>query len=230
MKKILIFFITLIMLMNTTVFADFTHFPPSGLGTMHTYTVWDGISWGGDSRHLINWGRNWGFLSDSYGLVTYGDYFAGATTSTFGQVGDMLLVVETDGLVYPVIIQDHKSQGDSGCTAWGHHGGKDIVEFEVLRSMRGPLYHGSGSYINDLFAHPIYKVINIGSVYENDYYLTRVREAARDYGLQGYSLIVTPYDTEFVWNFEESAPVEEVKISLFELAQLYFEGIKDFTI
>lgn len=200
-KKLITAISAATLLMSTiaiTANAEYTNFPPEGLGIVHTYTVWDGINWGGDCRTLINYGENNGILSDSYGIVTYGDFYAGATTTTLGNVGDMLLVVETDGLVYPVIVQDIKSQSDYGCTAWGHQGGNCIVEFEILRCMRDPLYNGSGGYITDLLAHPIYKVINIGSVYDNNYYLTRAKEAARDYGLGGYKMIINPYDTEYI--------------------------------
>lgn len=92
--------------------ASSIHFPPSGLGSIHTYTIWDGIKWGGNCGYLINFAKNHNTLSDTYGIVKYGEYFAGATTTTFGNVGDMLLVVETDGYVYPVIIADTKNQNN----------------------------------------------------------------------------------------------------------------------
>lgn len=151
------------------------------------------MRWGGDSKYLINYGYDNGLISDTYGIVTYGEYFAGATTNTFGKVGDLLLVVETDGYIYPVIIQDIKSQYDAGCNVWGHYYGKDIVEFEVLSIMQGPLYHGSGHYINEYMNKPIYKVINIGNLYDDNYYFSHLNEACRDYGLSGYTLLTTPY-------------------------------------
>ena len=172
------------------------------MGTMHTYTVWDGINWGGDSRRLKNFILSNDALSDSYGIVKYGGYFAGAATSTFGQVGDMLLVVETDGVIYSVIIADEKNQNDRGCNIWGHHNGRDIIEFEVLSSCRKGLYNGSGWYISELINKPIYKVINLGSVFESTYYFWDAKQACIDNGLVGYYLLDSPYGGNIV-EYEE---------------------------
>lgn len=189
----LITIITTIFTCICSVKADFTQFPPQGSGTMHTYTVWNWMRWSGDSKQLIDYGYNNNLISDTYGIIKYGDFLAGATTTNFGQVGDILLVVETDGYVYPVIIQDIKSQYDDGCNIWGHHYGRDIVEFEILSCMRGILYNGSGSYINEYMNRPIYKVINIGNIYNDNYYFYNLHEACIDYGLSGYTLLDTPY-------------------------------------
>ena len=171
-----------------------TLFPPSGLGSLHTYTIWDHINWGAGCRTLLNFAKERNSISDSYGIVTYGSYFAGATTTTLGTVGDMLLVVETDGYIYPVIIADTKNQHDYGCTSWGHQNGKCMVEFEILSSCRKSLYGSSGGYISEVINKPIYKVINLGSVYgEAYYYYTNPRQACIDNGLSGYTLLVNPY-------------------------------------
>lgn len=176
-----------------------TYFVPEGLGSMHTYTIWDGIRWGGDCRTLINYlGDN---VSDSYGIVTYGDAFAGATTSTFGKVGDVLLVLNRNSCVYPVCIADEKCQyytsyDHNPANMWGHHGGKDIVEFEVLRSCTRQLYNGSGSYISDALNNSIYKIVNLGSVYDDISLINgdTLREKAKDIGLGGYKMLTTPWD------------------------------------
>lgn len=169
------------------------HYPPQGCGTLHTYTVWDGINWGGDCRRLKNFASNNNAISDSYGIVTYGSYFCGALTSTYGKVGDMMLVVEEGNIVYPVIMADTKNQGDAGCNAWGHHYGKCVVEFEVLSSCRRSLYGTSGGYVSDILAKPIVKVINLGSVFDSTYYFRNPEQACLDNGLEGYTLLVNPY-------------------------------------
>lgn len=184
--------------MQVSADAAFTHFPPSGLGALHTYTVWDKIRWGGDCRKLIDFTKERDALSDSYGIVKYGEYFAGALTSTFGSVGDMLLVVAEDGVIYPVIMADTKNQNDSGCTVWGHQYGKCIVEFEILSQCRNSLYGTSGGYISPLLNKPIYKVINIGSVYDSTYYFWNPRQAVLDNGLEGYFLLTSPYEGDWV--------------------------------
>lgn len=169
-------------------------YPPQGSGTLHTYTVWDSISWGGNCRRLKNFASSNGAISDSYGIVTYGSYFCGALTSTYGKVGDMMLVVEEDNIVYPVIMADTKNQDNAGCNAWGHHYGKCVVEFEILRQCRGSLYNGSGGYISDILAKPIVKVINLGSVFDSTYYFWNPEQACLDNGLEGYTLLVNPYE------------------------------------
>lgn len=188
----------IMMLVGSIANADFTHFPPKGSGSLHTYTVWDRISWGYDCKNLINYGYANGIISDSYGIVKYGDYFAGATTNTFGKVGDLLIVLEEDGIVYPVIIQDIKNQNDSTCNVWGHYYGKCIVEFQILSCMRETLYGSSGGYVSEYMNKPIYKVINLGSIYENEYYFNNVRQACADCGLAGYYLLTSPYGGEVI--------------------------------
>lgn len=172
--------------------------PPSGYGGLHTYTVWDKIRWGGNCRALINFAKSHNAISDSYGIVTYGGYFCGALTSTYGTVGDMMLVVQEDNIVYPVIMADTKNQNDRGCNAWGHQYGKCVVEFEILSSCRRSLYGTSGGYISDVLAKPIVKVINLGSVYNDMSYFWNPKQACLDNGLEGYTLLVNPYEGETV--------------------------------
>ena len=201
-KKILVTAIGIIML-SATAFADYTVFPPEGLGTMHTYTIWDGISWSGDARGVLNYGNRYGITNDCDGILKYGDFFAGAMTSTYGKVGDLTLVVEEDGYVYPVVIMDEKNQGDSGCNMWGHHNGRDIVEFEMFGGETG-IYHGSGSYISEKINRPVYKVVNIGSIYDLSYdelvYDNHGYIVGKciENGLGGYFLLTSPYDGGYV--------------------------------
>lgn len=169
-----------------------------GYGTLHTYTVWDKIRWGGDCRKLINFAKEQNAISDSYGIVTYGSYFCGALTSTFGKVGDMMLVVEEGNIVYPVIMADTKNQSNKGCNAWGHQYGKCVVEFEILSSCRRSLYGTSGGYVSEVLAKPIVKVINLGSVWDGTDYLWNPKQACLDNGLDGYTLLTNPYGGEVV--------------------------------
>lgn len=178
---------------------DLTYFIPEGLGSSHTYTIWDRIRWGGDCRVLIN--KLNGRIGDSYGIVRYGDAFAGAMTSSFGNVGDVVLVVNYDGVVYPVCIADEKSQrycawDHNPANTFGHLNGKDIVEFEVLKSCVPSLYNGTGSYVSELMNRNIYKIINIGSIYDDDTIVNAdvIRSKARAHGLGGYLMLTSPYD------------------------------------
>ncbi len=193
MKRKLILLLSLLLLIPNTATAQ-TIKVPDGLGTLHTYTPWDKIKWGSDCKRLINYMSEKDEISNNYGVVTYGGYFAGALTSTYGKVGDMMLVVQTDKSVYPVIMADTKSQNDKGCNKWGHHYGKCIVEFEILSAYKKSLYKGSGGYISDNLSKPISHIINLGSVYEDNLYLNNPEQACIDNGLEGYSLLVNPYE------------------------------------
>lgn len=173
-----------------------------GYGASHSYTKWDEIRWGGECRRLINFAEEHNAISNNHGIVTYGSYFCGALTSTFGKVGDMMLVIEEGNIIYPVIMADTKSQSNKGCNAWGHQYGKCVVEFEILSSHRKSLYDingkNSGIYISDVLAKPIVKVINLGSIWDNTYYLWNPKQACLDNGLEGYTLLTTPYGGEVV--------------------------------
>ena len=193
MKRKIALFTLLLMLIPNTAIAKTTRVP-DGLGMIHTYTPWDKIKWGSGCKKLINYMEEKDAISNNYGIVTYGNYFAGALTSTYGTVGDMMLVVQNDNSVYPVIMADTKSQNDEGCNKWGHHYGKCIVEFEILSSYKKPLYKGSGGYISDNLAKPISYIINLGSVYEDELYLNNPEKACIDNGLEGYALMVNPYE------------------------------------
>lgn len=185
-----------------------------GYGTLHTYTVWDRIKWGGDCRRLLNFSKNNNAVSDTYGIVTYGGYFCGALTSTYGKVGDMMLVIEEGNIVYPVIMADTKNQNDRGCNAWGHQYGKCVVEFEVLSSCRKSLYGTSGGYVSDILAKPIVKVINLGSVFDDTYYFNNPRQACIDNGLEGYILLSNPYGGETV---VDDTPMKECIIKEYSI-------------
>ena len=193
--KIVSIIMSILIILGTTapVYADFTHFPPSGLGDEHTYTYWNTTRWIADSGRLKNYGNENDIISDTYGIVTYNGFFAAASSKTFGEVGDVLIVVETDGIIYPVIIQDIKGTGN----VWGHRNGHDIFEFSILSYMRSTLYGSRGVYISELLNKPIYKVINIGSIYwdiDMDYFKFKCYE----YGLGGYTLLTSPYGGEIL--------------------------------
>ena len=200
LKRILVISLTILMLVSTTCFADDTYFVPEGLGTMHTYTHWNKIKWSYTQKTLKDDLNSKSLISDSYGIVRYGDTFAGATTSTFGTIGDVLIVVQEDGVIYPVTIADEKSQkycawDKNPANMWGHYNGKCIVEFEILSYCAKSLYKGSGSYISPEINKPIYKIINIGNYFDNNSLITQevIINKIKEHGMSGYMLLVNPY-------------------------------------
>lgn len=199
LKALAIAIIALVTMSLTTVEASETYFIPEGLGNMHTYTNWDGQSWIGDSRQLINTVGD--KITNSYGIVKYGGAFAGATTTSFGNVGDVLLVCNTGGVVYPVCIADIKSQvycawDHNPANMWGHYNGKDIVEFEIIHSCAKSLYNGTGWYVSEPLNRCIYKIVNVGSAFENIDLLEpeTLHSVAKEEGFDGYLMMTSPYD------------------------------------
>lgn len=213
-KRLICLIVSLLLLICATrVCAEepSTIYLPKGYGSLHTYTVWDKINWGGNCKRLKTFAEDQGITSNNYGIVTYGGYFCGALTSTYGKVGDMMLIVQEDNVVYPVIMADTKNQSDSGCNKWGHQGGKCVVEFEILSSYRKSLYGTSGGYISDALAKPIVKVINLGSIYDSTEYLFNPNQACLDNGLDGYVLLSTPYTGDMVKQQFDTKTVSDVE-------------------
>lgn len=144
---------------------------PAGLGKRHNFTEWTKMNWGWDAKRVIvtlggsNYvgGGNVTFSSD--GFVKYGNWYAVAMTPSFGKVGDMLLVMQDDNTVYPVIIADLKDTSNM----WGHNEGTDMVEFQITSA--NTKYIQAGIYAGPEFDHYITKVVNVGSVYDNPDYI-----------------------------------------------------------
>lgn len=207
-KRIAATFIALVMILATSLIniaASTQYLLPDGLGSLHTYTLWDKIDWHSDCRKLKNFMQEKDAISNNHGIVTYGDFYCGALTSVFGKVGDILIVIQEDNVVYPVIMADTKNQRDSTCNKWGHQYGKCIVEFEILSSHRKDLYNGSGGYISEKLSKPIAKILNVGSIYDNANYLWNLEQLCLDNGLEGYQLLKNPYGSELI----EPATVEQ---------------------
>lgn len=68
-----------------------------------------------------------------------------ATTTTFGKAGRKVDFYMSGGKVIKTIIVDTKSQGDDGCTKWGHKNGACVLEFTGKTSKIGDNpYHALG--------------------------------------------------------------------------------------
>lgn len=174
---------------------------PSGMGKLHTYTEWNKFVWVSDCGRVIDalGGQSkseGGHIKySSQGFVKYGSWYAAAMTSTFGNVGDMVLIVQDDGTVYPVMIADHKCQSytsfDSNpANMYGHLNGQCMVEFEVTSWQS--IYKGSGSNAGPQFAHYITRVINVGNVYENPEYIENADLVFRSSSVRDLSFIPVP--------------------------------------
>ncbi len=102
---------------------------PGGLGSVHSYMGWQCITSKSSMQYKLREAAGMNFDQNGFGKI--GDRYVVATTSTFGKVGDYIDVVQADGSIIKCIIGDIKSQGDAGCTQWGHNNGQCVVEFVV---------------------------------------------------------------------------------------------------
>lgn len=142
---------------------------PEGLGAVHTYMGWQCITAKSSNQYKLIEAAGMNF--DEEGFAKIGDRYVVAVTTTFGKIGDYIDVYQEDGTVIKCVIGDHKSQGDAGCTKWGHNNGNCIVEFVVDK--RTWYKNGGGNHANPGTAscHPewhqnIDKIVNKGNYFQ----------------------------------------------------------------
>lgn len=140
---------------------------PEGLGSIHTYMGWQCITAVASRQYKLRTAAGMNF--DEEGFAKIGDRYVVAVTTTFGNVGDYIDVYQEDGTVIKCIIGDIKSQGDAGCTKWGHDNGQCVVEFVVDKSS----WYGNRMHSNPgtSSCHPewkqnITKIVNKGNYFE----------------------------------------------------------------
>lgn len=140
---------------------------PEGLGSIHTYMGWQCITAVDSRQYKLRTAAGMNF--DEEGFAKIGDRYVVAVTTTFGNVGDYIDVYQEDGTVIKCIIGDIKSQGDAGCTKWGHDNGQCVVEFVVDKSS----WYGNRMHSNPgtSSCHPewkqnITKIVNKGNYFE----------------------------------------------------------------
>ena len=136
---------------------------PAGLGSKHTYMGWQCITARASDQYKLIESAGMNFDEQGFGKI--GDRYVVATTTTFGNVGDFIDVVQSDGTVIKCIIGDIKSQHDANCNKWGHSNGVDVVEFVVDRST----WYGSSNSVVKF--HPewnknIDTIINKGNYFD----------------------------------------------------------------
>ena len=105
---------------------------PDGLGNVHSYMGWQCITARSSDQYKLIESAGMNFDEQGFGKI--GDRYVVATTTTFGNVGDFIDVVQDDGTVIKCVIGDIKNQNDAGCNQWGHNNGHCVVEFVVDKS------------------------------------------------------------------------------------------------
>ena len=143
---------------------------PSGLGAVHTYMGWQCITSRNSNQYKLMeaiGGVDNHFDSEGFGRIN-GRYVIACTT-TYGNVGDYVDFVQSNGNVIKCVIGDIKSRNDAGCTEWGHKYGQNIVEFVVDKDSwynSGHPNPGTSSFHPE-WKDTIVKAVNYGSYYDN---------------------------------------------------------------
>ena len=137
---------------------------PEGLGNVHTYMGWQCITSPSSNQYKLRESAGQNFDSEGFGVIN-GRYVI-ACTNTYGKVGDYVDFVKADGKVLHCIIGDIKSRKDAGCNEWGHHNGRNIVEFVVDKDS----WYGGHCNPGTRGCHPewaqcITKAVNVGNYY-----------------------------------------------------------------
>lgn len=136
---------------------------PGGLGSVHSYMGWQCITAKSSLQYKLREAAGMNF--DENGFAKIGDRYVVATTTTYGNVGDYIDVVQADGSVIKCIIGDIKNQNDAGCNKWGHNNGQCVVEFVVDKGS----WYGTAKSVAGY--HPewgqnISQVVNKGNYFE----------------------------------------------------------------
>ncbi len=143
---------------------------PSGLGDTFTYMGWQCITSRNSNQYKLMeaiGGVDNHFDSEGFGRIN-GRYVIACTT-TYGNVGDYVDFVQSNGNVIKCVIGDIKSRNDAGCTEWGHKYGQNIVEFVVDKDSwynSGHPNPGTSSFHPE-WKDTIVKAVNYGSYYDN---------------------------------------------------------------
>lgn len=108
------------------------------------------------SDNKIVWGRGtpqreladiWAYrgCTADRGIATIGGYYCVAVTSTFGTIGDIIVVTLEDNIQFAAIIADQK--GEDADSKWGHvyPSGVSIIEWERIVTFEGKVQAGGTS-------------------------------------------------------------------------------------
>ena len=141
---------------------------PPGLGSVHTYMGWQCITSPSSNQYKLREDAGQNFDSEGFGIIN-GRYVI-ACTETYGKVGDYIDFVKEDGLVLHCIMGEVKNRSNAGCNEWGHHDGKNIIEFCVDKDTWYVNGHGDHANPGTPSCHPewnncIVKAVNVGNYY-----------------------------------------------------------------
>jgi len=144
---------------------------PEGLGKQHTYMGWQMIT--SPSSNQYKFRETVGMNFDAEGFGRVGDRYVIACTSTFGEVGDLIDFIQSDGTIIKCVIGDIKSQqytsyDNNPANTWGHNDGQCIVEFVVDKNT---WYNTNHENPGNSTCHPewndyIVSATNYGSYYD----------------------------------------------------------------
>ena len=139
---------------------------PDGLGTSYTYMGWQKITSTSSRQYKLRDQSGMNFDSEGFGVI--GNRYVIACAQTFGNVGDYVDFYNSNGLIFHCVIGDIKSSGDAGYSKWGHHDGRNVIEFIVDEDS----WYGQKDNPGTSSNHPewkgsISKAVNLGSYFDN---------------------------------------------------------------
>lgn len=146
-----------------------TPYDDSKLGTTFIFNYWQNIT--GEGTGQLRLIREAGMNFDEEGFGRINGRYAVAVKQTFGKVGDYIDYYYKDKngneQMLPCIIVDVK--GQDAPNPWGHHEGKNMIEFYVNRDQWGGGHEnpGQGGFHDELSGTKATKVVNGGSYFDN---------------------------------------------------------------
>jgi hypothetical protein len=138
---------------------------PEGYGSVHPYMGWSMITSKGTKQYTLRKEVE-DYDEDGFGKVK--DRYAVAVKPYYGDIGDLIDVVQTDGTIIKCIIVDHKgneNKSDDGWLAAYVHYNNDIVEFVVNKSS----WYGTSKSVNKYhpeWKHNISVIYNVGNYWD----------------------------------------------------------------
>jgi hypothetical protein len=90
-----------------------------------------------------------GYPYDRGSIALVGGYYCVAVSTTFGYVGDIIVVTLANGDSFAAIIADSKNPNDSNCGEYGHYydnGALNVIEWERICTYNGEVQTEGSSY------------------------------------------------------------------------------------
>ena len=160
-----------------------TSYDDSKIGTTYTFNYWQNV--GGEGTGQLRLIREAGMTFDEEGFGRINGRYSVAMTQALGKVGDYIdyYYIDKNGneQMIPCIVVDAKGWDTYG-NPWGHHEGKNVLEFYVNRDSWGTKGHpnpGENGFHDDWVGKAT-KIVNGGSYFDNPNFVEESIEITKD--------------------------------------------------